>query len=598
MDNEDLQNHLKAYALASKAGDTEAMNELHNAIFKHYADETAASRPENEMSGGGKFLAGVGHGIKRFYTGAGNLVGLGKLLGPDSAFSSESIKSDDEQAKPLLDTGAGMAGDIIGGIAATLPISGAASIARGGAAKLLPGATKALQGLGTGGGTLARVAGRAAQAAPTALANAAENALYGAASASPDDQGEGAVEGVGIGAALGGAGSLLKKTLGGIVKKSPDARILYDEAAREGKDLFLPIGQGADSEGLSGMLKTGYNKVLPYALGTETQMAKQMAQAKKDLADALVTGRGSPDQVDAAGRLVRVSPRIGATTQQTMANLKDVYDKAYQNTVKSYSFSKPTDFIKDVMDNLSHHNELGDGEKMKIATTLDEILSRKVDANGNINGASLTDAMKKGRTALTKMEDEVGNGAATNSAMNAFHDIVQDTIDDHKNMLSSLKGKAKLQAQETIRDLENYHKLNDSYGEASALMRTSERNIPNRGELKPNFLANEAPAGSPTQNIAQAMNEMFGDNPGVNPAGRHFLHGGAVAASALHPALAPGFLTGNAVGNLAATKFFQKGLYGDLSTQQMISRYLRNHPDAARMISSAAREAGIQNAER
>ena len=97
--------------------------------------------PTANMSGGKRFLAGIGKAMVDIGRGAGQMVG---------AVSQEDIDRARELDKPLMETGAGMAGNVVGNIAATLPtafIPGVNTITGGAATGAVLGA---LQPTGTG----------------------------------------------------------------------------------------------------------------------------------------------------------------------------------------------------------------------------------------------------------------------------------------------------------------------------------------------------------------------------------------------------------------------------------------------------------------
>jgi hypothetical protein len=142
------------------------------------------------MSGGEKFLAGfgkafsdTGRGIKQVGAGIGNAVGL---VG-DSTVSALKQQEAESRARDaaLMDTGAGLAGNVSGyvGQALTLPVGGLAA-----------GASKA--GLATAGGLLAR-------------APAAEAALYGLAQGAlmPTVEGESRAGNAALGGLMGYGGT-------------------------------------------------------------------------------------------------------------------------------------------------------------------------------------------------------------------------------------------------------------------------------------------------------------------------------------------------------------------------------------------------------
>lgn len=86
-----------------------------------------AYNPTTDMSGTQKFLAGAGKGMTDLVRGAGQMIGV---------VSDEDIAASRQRDAPLMNTGAGMAGNIAGNVAATIPamlVPGAATV-RGAAA--------------------------------------------------------------------------------------------------------------------------------------------------------------------------------------------------------------------------------------------------------------------------------------------------------------------------------------------------------------------------------------------------------------------------------------------------------------------------------
>lgn len=88
--------------------------------------------PAAEMSTGGRFLAGVGKGMTDIVRGAGQLVGLG----PSFADTAAQRQLD----APLMNTGAGQVGNIVGNLAVALP------------AAVIPGANTVTGGAAIGAG--------------------------------------------------------------------------------------------------------------------------------------------------------------------------------------------------------------------------------------------------------------------------------------------------------------------------------------------------------------------------------------------------------------------------------------------------------------
>lgn len=556
----------RAYGLATKAGDMDAASELHQAITARGARISARmNNPTKDMSGGERFAAGMGQGAAK--VADFNLPHMDNEGGsiPEQP-SARPLYTDPTTDKALLDTTGGKLGSVAGQVAATLPIGGAGG-----------GLTKALMATKLGGNLAGRVAARAGVAG---LEGGASNAASG------EDAGEGALAGAAMSPILGTAGRVVK----GLVNKSPAADRLYQDAAEEGKELFIPISQGG-----TGPAKALYKNVLPYALGAEAQMKNQSGKAK-EVISSIAAEHGMPSQVDSSGKLVKTPAPVGDTMEQTAQDMRSSYDRAYQNTVKDYAFKPPENFHSSVLDNLSDTN-LPSGHKQQIASTLDSILQDHLDSNGNLSGENLLRAKAAGREALGNLKSagglyKIGNEASTNKAIGSIDDIVQDTIDKHKSM-GSTPGAAPV-----VRDLENFQKLGPAYAQGNAVASTAEGNIANRGQLKFGKLAENAPANTPLRSMAQDAHDVLeNESPGgVNPAGRH---AAALAGTALPIAAFTGHLPAAAAvlgaGNLAATKSVQKGLYGDTAVQQALARALRKNPNAAHLTSYALRQ-GVNDA--
>lgn len=169
---EDIEAALRA---ADAAGNTEDAQRLANAYVTMHASQHKPADPTEGMSGTQKFFAGMGKGMTDLGQGLGERLGM---VSPQEVAESRRLDA------PLVNTGAGKAGDIAGQIASTVPlmaIPGAASI-RGSMA--VSGALGALQptveGESATKNTLTHAAlGGAAQFGLGKLANAATSALAG-----------------------------------------------------------------------------------------------------------------------------------------------------------------------------------------------------------------------------------------------------------------------------------------------------------------------------------------------------------------------------------------------------------------------------------
>lgn len=170
----------KALINADKAGDADAAKVLAGEILRLRSSSTV-SEPEKQldptegMSGTDKFFAGAGKAFYDIGRGAGTLV---TDIAPSAAKYGFATRADVDEAKKrdaaLMNTGAGIAGNITGNIAAYAPLAlipGAATVG-GGAA--IGAATGLTQSVGTDDSRLKNVAigGVAGGAVPAAIRTA------------------------------------------------------------------------------------------------------------------------------------------------------------------------------------------------------------------------------------------------------------------------------------------------------------------------------------------------------------------------------------------------------------------------------------------
>ena len=206
------------------------------------------AKPIDEMSGLQRFQAGVGRGISATARKAADLVGLHEY--------KEGAGDED-----LLKTGAGMAGNLTGEIAATLPVgSGVGTGLRG---------ARALAGGARGTNALARTLG-----SPITRATV-EGGATGALISDPGERGEGAAWGAGFGGILGTAGKLLGMGVrAGTINITDEARRLQDMTGT-----FIPLSQAAQP----GIGKQFYEALLANLPGVGGKIRGQYKNAIEDL---------------------------------------------------------------------------------------------------------------------------------------------------------------------------------------------------------------------------------------------------------------------------------------------------------------------------
>jgi hypothetical protein len=400
-----------AYGLAAKAGDTNAMSELHGHLLNTYQKISARdNNPTNDMSGPERFQAGMGRGMSKVAdTVSGPQTQLqvddqGNLVG--SLAPNQTTRTDEKLDAPLLATKGGAGGNVAGEVAATLPVGAA-----GGAVADALGVGK-LAGPG-----VARLAGRVG--ARTAQAGAEGGA---ASAASGEDAGEGALSSAALSLPLSAAG----RVVNGIVRKSESADHMLQDAAEEGYDMHIPLSQGGE-----GPVAKAYRTVLPYFFGAREQLEGQSKEAQKIYGDAIMAHAPVP-QTDAAGVMRKTPVPVGETPQVTAANIRKQSDAAYQRTVKNYAFDPPEDFHASVLDNLTG-TDLPTGHKQQIASTLDNILQSHLSDDGTLSGANLLRAKAAGREALGNLRSaggltSLGNPASTEAALTSFDDMIDKAI--------------------------------------------------------------------------------------------------------------------------------------------------------------------------
>lgn len=212
--------------------------------------------PTKGMSTIEKLAVGNTAAWKRAGRSAVNLV-LPDHLTPEWA-SDEAIQEQDATDAPLLRTGAGLTGNLIGSLAATAPISGAA----GGVLKAATAASRA--------GRTAPLISRVLGSRP-AIAGV-EGAVQGALLSDPNERGEDIAQAGGLSAGLsalggiaGAGGRVLRKALKiDISDEAAQLQKIMSKYAEEAGDEFIPLSQAA-KPGLGRQLYEGVIANIPGA---------------------------------------------------------------------------------------------------------------------------------------------------------------------------------------------------------------------------------------------------------------------------------------------------------------------------------------------
>lgn len=179
---------------AKRAGNMEAYERLSLISYRMAGEQAPVEQydPTADMGTGQRVLAGIGQGMMNVGRHAANLVGLQ---------SDQQLADAKALDAPLLATGAGKTGALIGEVAATAP--------------LMMGGAGVLGRVGMGAKVLSNPIAR----------GVVEGAAQGALMADPGEKGAGAIMGGAFGGALPAAGAGLGKLAHGI-KRTPEAERL------------------------------------------------------------------------------------------------------------------------------------------------------------------------------------------------------------------------------------------------------------------------------------------------------------------------------------------------------------------------------------
>lgn len=213
-------------------------------------------RATSGMGTGARLLAGAGSGLVDVGRKAANLA-LPKSLTPKWA-SDEAIAEQAKTDEDLLSTGAGLAGNILGGAVATAPVGmGAGALVGAGARGLaaasnVPRLTRALEAAGRVQGLPGRV-----------VQGAAQGGVEGAVLASPDQRSGGA----GVGATIGGAIPLV----GGVLRKGTQA-LGRDARTKAAQELQGQLDETSDVLGYTG----NERPMIPASQSLEPGVLKQV----------------------------------------------------------------------------------------------------------------------------------------------------------------------------------------------------------------------------------------------------------------------------------------------------------------------------------
>ena len=238
-------------------------------IAKHNEsmEETAEMSAPTSDSDFENFRAGIGRGMSNVARNVANIAGV-------EGYDDETLRQKNELDQALLDTKAGMAGNIAGEIAITAPVTG--GLMAGG--KLIQGADKLRKG---------NVLRKTLGSSPSVLA--ADAGLTMGVAGGPDDRLKNAKMGAMIGAGLGGAVKGVGAAFGRpMIRKSKEALALE---ARTGKS--IPLSQSGTGPG-----KLFYESIVANFPGSAKAIRSQYDDALNDFRKFVSEEAMPPGMVD------------------------------------------------------------------------------------------------------------------------------------------------------------------------------------------------------------------------------------------------------------------------------------------------------------
>lgn len=522
---------------------------------ERYAKEKAD--PTSGMSVLDKFGAGVGSGGAQIARGATNLA-LPDSLTPEFA-SDETIREKARLEAPLTNTDSGAFGQMVGQGVATLPVG----LGTGAAARALTGATRAGKVLKA---TLGNPFGR----------SAVEGATTGAITADPEHRGLGAVIGSALSSSMSGLGGMGGRVNSGLIKKSEAAEDLQHLAGQHGEDIFIPISQsGSEDDFVSRIGKQFYKEALPIVPGVGFRLKGQAAKAADKLREISVREALPPG--------ASMPSNAAKDMKGAVRGLKTEFDKAYDDTVKSYAFNIPSDFDVQLADKIT--KSAGPKTKVdnvtlgKITTMVRGLVDQFSDGKTTIDGSNLLN-VKRSISRLMR-----GAEGHEKGPLMAADSVIDDIITNDLKQGGS---------KQNLADLQKYQELTPAYRAFTPLEKSVKAAAGKGGKFNFSTLARNS-GRSPEQSIIGELGSEVLDKPAASSTltGKVLANLGMAGAGFGAFMSVPATLAAIGGGHALASKTAQKAMLGDTAMQRAMVEALRKHPELARMTGSAIRNSVV-----
>lgn len=540
--------------------------------------ETRISVPktvEKPQGLGGAFNARMNLNARKLYNLSHTIDDL--LLGqrkrdPEGIASKETIARLEKEHAGDTDSGMGLAGSIAADVASTAPLG---FIGKG------------MEGLSLAR-NVPRVLSRTLASRP--IQAGVEGALAGGMLADPGERKEGATLGsiIGVGGERVGAG--IGRAVGGLVKRSPDAKALEQIADLHGAEVKMPLSIAADDKGvISPLIKFIYDKVLPNLPGAEGALAKQGQRASAQfreiaMKEAAPGGMGSTQPGYAAGLPLTTGkqPGAGSNVRATMQDIQKAFENEYADTIKSYVFNKPNS--ADLATRLQQKFPNIDSASLQGVVREFDTLVNRYSNNGVLDG----DNLLRVKNRLAHLGREAGEdrvGQSFYQAQELLDDVVRAELRQGNN-------------PQNLIDLQRYEDLAEPYRKFLRVQKAAGRSKSPSGDFTPTELkgaartmsgdAALARGNAPMQELAEIGQRTVGQ-PMHQPSflERGLTMGALGGAGVFSGPMGVGALL--AGGRAAASPAVQDVLMGTNKAQQALTKALRNNPKKVRMAGAAIR---------
>lgn len=459
--------------------------------------------------------------------------------------SDQAIHAQDKLDKPLMNTNEGTLGGIAGEVIPTLPMG------------------------------LPRAAGL-----PGAMA---EGGLFGGLTGDPETPAENVATGAGAAGVLHTGGRLLSRVNKGVVKKSAEAELLEMLAAQQGVNLKLPLSQAAQDDGLSGILKTVYGKILPSIPGSGSKLARQEAEAADSFRE-LAMREGAPDGTPHV-------PNGGKDVHTTIKTIGDEFERQYAGTIKSYAFSTPPpgDFanhIKGKIPNIDNTTLSG------VSDLADNLVERYSNGTKVLDGDNLI-RVKSELARLGREAPDERTGRALFEAQEYMDDLVRQQLS---------QGGSK----QNLADLARYEALGEPWKNFGIIQKAAAKSKATGGKFTADELKSAIKGSSsdyalsrgsaPLQDLAEVGQDTVGKVSRSPSFLEKSLAWGGLGSLGLFGSL-PGAAALWAGGKAVSSKIAQRALMGDTPPQRALVNAIRKYPRTAEFTKRAGARSIIADTE-